>query len=147
MPSRQISDIIQNAARKSLGYSGHRMVIQLKILLYLILDLTPVEEELETFHGVSCFEVFKLPFSVPLDPADHVVTFPTLCKVQVVHFGGAGGDGFCRPCVWTNLFFSSFIHFSKDKILYSSFLQATLHCLYLCIRVLRISSRLMAKYF
>ena len=122
MPSRQISDIIQNAARKSLGYSGHRMVIQLKILLYLILDLTPVEEELETFHGVSCFEVFKLPFSVPLDPADHVVTFPTLCKVQVVHFGGAGGDGFCRPCVWTNLFFSSFIHiFQKTRFFIAVF--------------------------
>ena len=111
MPSRQISDIIQKAARKPLGYSsGHRMAIQLKTLLYLILDLTPVEEELETFHGVSCFEVFKLPFSVPLDPADHVVTFPTLCKVQVVHFGGAGGDRFCRPNVWTYAFFSSFIH-------------------------------------
>ena len=84
------------------------MAIQLRTLLYLILDLTPVEEELETFHGVSCLEVFKMPFSVPLDPADHVVTFPTLRKVQVVHFGGARGDGFCRPNVWTYAFFSKF---------------------------------------
>ena len=106
------------------------MAIQLRTLLYLILDLTPVEEELETFHGVSCLEVFKMPFSVPLDPADHVVTFPTLCKVQVVHFGGAGGDRFCRPNMWTYVcilfkFYTRFF-FQKTGFFIEIFLQATL---------------------